>query len=153
MPTQYRAFRSINPLDDPVIENNYLSAPEEIREFILNFKSVKSALAIGTLEYIGEERLPGPNLRSDAHLEQYVRAAASSCLHSCGTCRMGDADSAPTPEAARQLVADAELRVCGIYGLGVVDASVMPSITSRNLNANVMMIAERAADFMTASYF
>ena len=65
---------------------------------------------------------------------------------------MGDPDSAPTPEAARQLVVDTELRVCGLNGLRVVDASVMPTATSGNILAATLMIAERAAEFIAASY-
>ena len=102
-------------------------------------------------EYISEELAPGPQAISEEVLEKYVRAATTSSFHPCGTCRMGDPDAAPTPEAARQLVLDTQLRVRGLKGLRVVDASVMPSVTSGNIQAPTMMIAERAADFIEAS--
>ena len=88
-----------------------------------------------------KEMSPGPQATSYEDLEKYVRAAASTCFHTCGTCRMGNPDSAQTPEAARQLVVDSELRVCGLSGLRVSDASVMPSITYGNIQALVLIIA------------
>ena len=146
-------LRSKNPADNPIIENNYLSDPSEIREFVDSIKLLRKVLLQPALaEYISEEMSPGPQVTSDEALEKYVRAASSTCFHPCGTCRMGDPDMAPTLEARRQLVVDAELRVCGLSGLRVVDASVMPSITSGNTHAPVLMIAERAADFIAASY-
>ena len=145
-------LRSQFPADDPIIENNFLSDSTEIREFVdsINIMS-KLLLQPALAELIGEELSPGPQVTSDEALEKYVRAASSSCFHPCGTCRMGDPDAAPTPEAARQLVVDTELRVCGLSGLRVVDASVMPSITSGNIHAPTLMIAERAADFIASS--
>ena len=85
---------------------------------------------------------PGPQVTSDEALEKYVRAASSGCSHQCGTCRMSDPDAAPTPEASRQLVVDAKLRVCGLSSLRVFDAFAMPSITSGNTRAPVLMIAD-----------
>jgi choline dehydrogenase len=147
-------LRSKNPGDNPVIEHNYFSCPEEVREFVDALQIGRKLLSQPALaEYIGEELSPGPKVTSDAMLEQVVRTSATSCFHTCGTCRMGNPDAAPTPEAARQLVVDAELRVCGLKGLRVVDASVMPSITSGNIFAPVLMIAERAADFIASAHY
>ena len=146
-------LRSKNPADDPIIENNYLSNSSEIREFIDSIQLMRKVLSQPALaEHLTEELGPGPQATSDEALEKYVRADASSCFHPCGTCRMGDPDAAPTPEAARQLVVDTELRVCGLKGLRVVDASVMPSVTSGNIQAPTLMIAERAADFIASAY-
>ena len=145
-------LRSKNPSDDPIIESNYLNDTSEIRVYIDSIKLMRKVLSQPALsEYISEEMIPGPQVTSDEALEKYIRAASSTSFHPCGTCRMGDPDAVPTPEAARQLVVDTELRVSGLSGLRVVDASVMPSITSGNIHAPVLMIAERAADFIAAS--
>ena len=135
--------------DDPIIELNYFTEQSEIREFIDGVNVVRNVLSQSAIaEYIGHELFPGAQVSSDAELEKFIRSTAKSGFHWTGTCRMGDPDAAPTPEAARKLVVDAELRVCGLNGLRVVDASVMPSITSANIHASVLMIAERASDFI-----
>jgi choline dehydrogenase len=88
---------------------------------------------------IAEEVLPGAFVASDAALDAYVRGSAETEYHPCGTCRMGlDALA----------VVDPELRVHGIAGLRVVDASVMPTVVSANLNGPTIMIAEKAADMI-----
>ncbi|MEO1688953.1 MAG: GMC oxidoreductase, partial [Pseudomonadota bacterium] len=89
---------------------------------------------------IEDEFSPGPDVRSDAQMEAFVRDAAWTVFHPCGTCRIGagPADS----------VVDARLRVHGVPGLRVVDASIFPNITSGNINAPVIMAAERAADLI-----
>ena len=87
----------------------------------------------------GAELKPGSELRTQAEIAEAVRRTAATDYHPCGTCRMGQG-----PDA----VVDGELRVHGIEGLRVVDASVMPMIVSANLNATTQMIAARAADFI-----
>lgn len=145
-------LRSNDPGDSPIIEHNFLQYSIELEELIEAIKIVRKVLSQPALsEYIGEEKAPGMKCSSDAALEQYVRAVATSCGHPCGTCRMGDPNAAPMTEEARQLVVDSELRVCGLRGLRVVDASIMPSIISGNLNAPTMMIAERAVAFIEAT--
>ena len=89
--------------------------------------------------YRGTRINPAPDLRSDSDMEAFVRETASTDYHPCGTCRMGNDDMA---------VVDGELKVHGIDGLRVVDASNMPDIVSGNLNAPTQMIASRAADFI-----
>ena len=107
-----------------------------MRELIDSIKLMPKVISQPALaEYINEELSPGPQVTSNEALEKYVRSFATSCYHPCGTCRMGDQDAAQTPEAARQLVVDSELRVCGLKGLRVVDATVMSSITSGNIHA------------------
>ena len=82
---------------------------------------------------------PGPRANSDAELADYARASAGSVFHPVGTCRMG-ADAAS--------VVDSRLRVRGIAGLRVIDASIMPTVTTGNTNAPTIMIAEKGADMI-----
>ena len=88
---------------------------------------------------IEREERPGPDVNSDDELLAYIRATASSVYHPAGTCKMGGG-----PDA----VVDSKLRVRGIGGLVVADASIMPTIVSASPNATAIMIGERAADFL-----
>src|SRR5262249_17994152 len=90
--------------------------------------------------YRGVEFGPGPQATTDAQIDQYLRECAESVYHPVGTCKMGSDDMA---------VVDDRLRGRGITGLRVVDASIMPTIVSGNTNAPTIMIAEKAADFIT----
>lgn len=83
--------------------------------------------------------MPGPGVRSEAELDAHIRSSVATAMHPTSTCAMG-VDS--------QAVVDAELKVCGLKGLRVVDASVMPEIVGGNTNAPVIMIAEKAADMI-----
>jgi choline dehydrogenase len=89
--------------------------------------------------YIKVEHLPGPTARTDAEIMAYVRQYACCDYHPVGTCKMGSDQMA---------VVDSELRVHGLDGLRVVDASIMPVLISGNTNAPTMMIAEKAADMV-----
>jgi choline dehydrogenase len=91
--------------------------------------------------YRGAELAPGPDVQSDAAIDAYVRANAESAYHPSGSCKMGP-DSEPSAED------DGACRVHGVEGLRVVDASIMPSIVSGNLNAPTIMLAEKAADLI-----
>lgn len=92
--------------------------------------------------YVVEETVPGAQAQSDAALLQYARDNGSTVYHGVGTCRMGEDDEA---------VVDSQLRVRGVRQLRVIDGSIMPTITSTNTNATVLMIAERAADLILQS--
>jgi choline dehydrogenase len=89
--------------------------------------------------YIAEERAPGPDVQSDADLLAFARGAGTTVFHPTSTCRMGPDQTA---------VVDERLRVRGIGGLRVVDASIMPTVVSGNTNAPVVMIAEKGADMI-----
>jgi choline dehydrogenase len=87
----------------------------------------------------GRELAPGPDMRTAAEIESWIRRNADTVYHPVGTCRMGRGEDAVVDEA---------LRVRGLRGVRVVDASIMPSITSTNTHATVIMIAEQAAAFL-----
>jgi choline dehydrogenase len=89
--------------------------------------------------YRGRELAPGTDVTSDAAIDAFIRAKADSAYHPCGTCRMGKDHNA---------VVDPECRVRGLEALRVVDASIMPSMVSGNLNAPTIMMAEKAADLI-----
>jgi choline dehydrogenase len=91
--------------------------------------------------YLGPELAPGAEVDTDAEIDAFVRARAESAYHPCGTCKMG-------PGSDPSAVVDGACRVHGVEGVRVVDASVMPSIPSGNLNAPTIMLAEKAADLI-----
>jgi choline dehydrogenase len=129
---------SRDPLAAPVIEPNYLSAPEDLRAMLDEVRLIRRIAAQPAMrDLIAEEMKPGPAAVSDADLEADIRARAGSIFHASCTCRMG-------PDPA-DCVVDHRLRVHGIEGLRVIDASVFPSVTSGNTNAPVMMVAEKGA--------
>ena len=95
------------------------------------------------IEHAGNEVGPGSNAQSDDELDDYIRSKADTAYHPCGTCKMGVDEMA---------VVDESLKVKGIQNLRVVDASIIPEIPSANLNAPVIMIAEKASDIILNSY-
>ena len=125
---------------DPVIDPNYLSDPKDREMSLRSIRAVREILSPSDMaRYIKVERLPGPAARTDAEIMAYVRQYACCDYHPVGTCKMGSDQMA---------VVDSELRVHGLDGLRVVDASVMPRLISGNTNAPTMMIAEKAADMI-----
>lgn len=131
---------SADPLDRPVIDPNYLSEPDDMRYAISGVRWNLRILYGKAFDDIrSEEVAPGRNLRSDADLEAFVRRTASTTWHPAGTCKMGNDDMA---------VVDSSLRVHGIKGLRIADASIMPTIVSGNTNAPVIMIGEKAAELI-----
>jgi choline dehydrogenase len=131
---------SADPLDRPAIDPNYLSHPDDVRCAVAGVRWNLRILYSKAFDDIrGEEVAPGAHLRSDAEMESFVRRTASTTWHPAGTCRMGHDGMA---------VVDSHLRVHGVEGLRVVDASIMPTIVSGNTNAPTIMIAEKAADLI-----
>lgn len=128
--------------DKVLIEANYLSDPEgfDLKCMIEAVRLTRDILAQAALDpYRSDERFPGAAARSDAELTAFIRAKAETIYHPIGTCRMGADDAA---------VVDPQLRVRGVDGLRVVDASVMPNLIGGNTNAPTIMMAERAAHLM-----
>lgn len=131
---------SADPAAAPLIDPNLLKEPEDILPLIRALKIARRAFATSAFaRYQGVEVAPGPDVESDEQWDQYVRETGYTVHHPVGTCRMGSDKGA---------VVDGQLRMKGIAGLRVADASVMPRIIGGNTNAPCVMIAERAADFV-----
>lgn len=129
-----------NPQGAPRLQFGYLADRDDLREMAEGVARARELVAQPAFdEFRGAEMSPGAECLSAADLESILRAKVETAYHPSGTCRMGLDDGA---------VVDGELRVHGMEGLRVVDAAVLPDITSANLNAPVMMIAARAVDFI-----
>jgi choline dehydrogenase len=139
----YIGLRSASMTDAPRIHANYLAEPADLAHLVEAVKISRELFASSAFDaYRGDEMFPGAAVRSDADIANAVRAKAESIYHPVGTCRMGGDDAS---------VVDAELRVRGVAGLRVVDASVMPRLIGGNTNAPTIMIAEKAADLLKAA--
>jgi choline dehydrogenase-like flavoprotein len=133
-------LRSADPADKPRILTNSLSEPDDLASLVAGMELAREIAAQAPLaEIVLKELKPGPAVRDRAELEADIRRRLMLIYHPVGTCRMGAGDDA---------VVDPELRVRGLDGLRVVDASVMPVITGGNTNAPTIMIAEKAADLI-----
>jgi len=132
-------LRSADPLDAPVIRFNYMSHPDDWREFRACIRLTRELFAQKAFApFAGEELTPGADVRSDAELDAAVRDGAESSYHPCGTARMGRRDD--------PMVVDPECRVIGVDRLRLADSSVFPRITNGNLNGPSIMLGEKAAD-------
>jgi len=130
--------------DAPLIAPSYLSTDADRRVAADSLRLTRRIMAAPALaRFAPKEWLPDPELTTDEQLAQAAGAIGTTIFHPVGTCRMG------TAEDARSVV-DAQLRVHGVAGLRVVDASIMPTITSGNTNAPTIMIAEKASDLIRA---
>jgi 4-pyridoxate dehydrogenase len=133
-------LRSTDPEAMPLIYHNFLSAPGDIAQLREAIRIVRNYASQPALDpFRGKETLPGPNVTSDAELDEYIRATTGTVSHPIGTCKMGtDAES----------VLDPQLRVRGISSLRVVDGSALPDLVSAHTNACILMMAEKAADLI-----
>ena len=130
-------LRSSNPLDAPRILLNGLSRDQDRQEFRQSIRIAREIAAQQAFDFCrGPEVSPGADVKTDAAIDDYVRNNANSAYHPCGSCKIGN---------GRMAVVDSSLRVHGIEGLRIADASVMPTITNGNINAPCLMIGERAA--------
>lgn len=131
---------SADPRAQPVIDPRYLSEDLDRRTMVEGLRMARRLFEQPALrEHVVQETVPGDAVRDDAALLAYARANGGTVYHGVGTCRIGQDDAA---------VVDPELRVHGVAGLRVVDAAVMPNVTSTNTNATVLMLAERAAELI-----
>ncbi|HEV2269282.1 MAG TPA: GMC family oxidoreductase N-terminal domain-containing protein [Steroidobacteraceae bacterium] len=130
--------RSPDPLASPAIMPNSLSTPEDVADVYEGARMLRRLSAAKPLAAVIEaERLPGERVRSDAEVLEDFRHRAGSVFHPCGTCAMG-------PDATQSAV-NPRLRVHGVANLRVIDASIFPAVTSGNINAPTLMVAEKAA--------
>lgn len=140
--TGFVRARSTNPWENPEIQPNYLSHEMDRRVHIAGLRMMRRLLNSPQLsQYLEGETLPGRDVQTDDEFLDFARNNGVTTYHLIGTAKMGPADD---PMA----VVDDRLRMHGMEGLRVVDASIMPAMTSANTMATTMMIAERAADFI-----
>jgi len=133
-------LRSANPDDPPIIDAQYLSAEIDrlrVRAAVKVARDIFNQPAYKP--YRGRELFPGEDAKTDDQIDAYIRQTAQTDMHGVGSCRMGNDSLA---------VVDDQLRVHGLQGLRVVDASVMPQVVSGNTNAPTVMIAEKASDMI-----
>ena len=132
---------SKKPEDAALIDPNYLSTQKDIDEVIQGSRLMRKIMQAPALRGITvEEVLPGPVVETDEQMLQYFRDNSGSIYHLCGSCAMG-ADT-------QKSVVDKRLKVHGLEGLRVVDASIFPNVTSGNTHAAVLMVAEKGADLI-----
>jgi choline dehydrogenase len=135
---------SADPLGKPLVNPNYLANGSDVDRLVYGVKLARNIFATQAFSgWAGQELFPGPNVQTDSDLRAFVRQRADSYHHQAGSCKMGLDDLA---------VVDPQLRVHGVEGLRVADASVMPVVPSGNCHAAVVMIGERAADFIKQAH-
>nr|XP_056719453.1 choline dehydrogenase, mitochondrial [Euleptes europaea] len=135
-------LKSTDPRDHPILEPNYLSTEIDIWEFRQCVKLAREIFAQEAFEkFRGPEIQPGSHVQSDEEIDAFIRQKADSAYHPSCTCKMGQNSDSTA-------VVDPQTKVIGIENLRVVDASIMPSIVSGNLNAPTIMVAEKAADII-----
>ncbi|MFO1091323.1 MAG: choline dehydrogenase [Hyphomicrobiales bacterium] len=133
-------IESADPLAAPKFRFNYLERRDDLDQVVEAVKAIRTIVRQKAWDELrAEETTPGPSIASDDDIRRWLRTAAGTNYHPCCTCRMGTGNDA---------VVDADGRVHGVEGLRVVDASIMPEIVSGNLNAPVIMMAERIAAVM-----
>jgi choline dehydrogenase len=133
-------IKSADPAEAPVIDPNYLSAQQDRDTMVAGIKALRAILAAPAMaNHIVEEIEPGRHCTSDDAILDHIRRRGSTVYHPVGTCRMGQ---------DAQAVVDERLRVRGLDGLRVIDASIMPAVVSGNTNAAAIMIGEKGADMV-----
>jgi choline dehydrogenase len=133
-------LQTADPEDPPLIQANYLADERDLEGLLGGLEIARRIAAADALaEFRGEELGPGPGNWGEEALRDYVRENVVTFFHPVGTCRMGNDENA---------VVDAELRVRGVRGLRVIDASVIPTLLNGATHAATVMIAEKGADLL-----
>ncbi len=136
------ALRSADPAEPPLIRANYLTTETDRQTMVDGMKLIRRVMGQAAMgRYLAEEVVPGASCADDAALLDFVRATGGTIFHPSGTCKMG-------PASDGMAVVDARLRVHGVAGLRVADASIMPTVVSGNTNGPVIMIGEKAAEMI-----
>jgi choline dehydrogenase-like flavoprotein len=136
------SLRSADPMDTPAIDPQFLAAPEDVEAMVKGFKITRRLMDAPVLRALRKKDLFTENVRSDEDIRRFLREKVDTVYHPTCTCQMGPDNSVA--------VVDSCLRVHGLAGLRVVDASVMPRVVRGNTNAPTIMIAEKAADLIKA---
>lgn len=137
-------LKDSDPLVPPAIRYNYLSHADDVKDMISGFKVARRILDAKIFdEYRQEESRPGPSVQSDAEIESFIRQNAETIYHPIGTCKMGNDDLA---------VVDDQLRVRGIEGLRVADASIMPQLIGGNTNVPSMVVGLKASQMILKDF-
>ena len=138
-------LKSTKPEDHPMIDANYLAERRDLQTLIDGVKMGRDILAQAGMDpYRADEHEPGAAVKTDAEIEQWIRARSETIYHPAGSCKMG-------PDSDPMAVVDNQCRVHGLEGLRVVDASVMPTLVGGNTNAPTLMLAEKGADLVKAA--
>jgi choline dehydrogenase len=136
-------LRDADPESHPVIDYSLLDHPDDVAQLREAIRLTRKIFNCPSLaDYVVDERLPGPGVEDDDQLTRYIREQSALMYHPCGTCKMGNDDLA---------VVDSGLRVHGVDGLWVADASIFPTIPAGNINATCIMVGEKAAAMISQS--
>jgi choline dehydrogenase len=137
------SLKSSDPFESPKFVGNYLSTEEDKKVMVSGMHLMRKFLQTNAMKDIVEQEIaPGSDIVDDESLMDFARNEGGTVFHQCGTCRMGKDISCS--------VVDERLRVHGISGLRIVDASIFPRISTGNTNAPAIMVGEKAADIITA---
>jgi len=133
---------SKDPLAAPLIHQNFLSSPRDWQSLRAGFRIARNLAAQSSMApFVGAEFFPGPKCETDDEIDEHIRKTSITVHHPLGTCKIG-------PASDPLAVVDTELRVHGLERLRVIDASVLPDMPTGNINAAVIMAAEKAADLI-----
>jgi choline dehydrogenase-like flavoprotein len=136
---------SADPSDPALVDPRYLSHPDDVATTLKGLEMAREVMASRMMRaFVGDEEMPGPACTSKEDLRQFIGAYGKTVYHPAGTCRIGKDDMAAV---------DPQLRVRGIEGLRIADASIMPVVTSGNTNAPSIMIGEKASDLVLGNKF
>jgi Choline dehydrogenase and related flavoproteins len=137
-------LNSSDPFDDPKIDPKFLSHPDDMQDMIAGYKKMMSIMNKESFsKYTTKHTMRPIDINDDNDIEQAIREEADTVYHPVGTCKMGNDEMA---------VVDNTLKVYGIDGLRVVDASIMPTLIGGNTNAPTIMIGEKASDMILSDW-
>jgi choline dehydrogenase-like flavoprotein len=135
-------LKNADPMQSPLIDPNFLGEVEDLEAMVAGFKTTRRLMETPALRVLQKKDMFTSGIETDDDIRALLRARVDTVYHPVGTCKMGVND----PMA----VVDPKLKVHGLEGLRIVDASIMPSLIGGNTNAPTIMIGEKAADMITA---